>query len=112
MECAFDSSGGNDQFDSSVTACCDAVGLRTRVMTSSQSHPAMSPNRIYSGKFQGLNVGGPPDRCDLRGQMKEAAGTKATEIKCPACNGIGYPVVMQPVQPGRKIYPAKCKKCG
>lgn len=44
--------------------------------------------------------------------MKEAAGTKATEIKCPACNGTGYPVVMQPVQPGRKIYPAKCKKCG
>jgi len=44
--------------------------------------------------------------------MKGAAGTKATEIKCPACNGTGYPMVMQPVQPGRKIYPAKCKKCG
>ena len=44
--------------------------------------------------------------------MKEAADTKASETKCPACNGTGYPVVMQPVQPGRKIYPAPCKKCG
>ena len=33
------------------------------------------------------------------------------EQECPACNGTGYPVVMQPVQPGRKIYPAPCKKC-
>jgi hypothetical protein len=33
------------------------------------------------------------------------ADTKTTEIKCPACNGIGYPKVMQPVRPGRKIYP-------
>ncbi len=44
--------------------------------------------------------------------MKEAADTKVTETKCPACNGTGYPVVMQPVRPGRKIYPAPCKKCG
>jgi len=41
--------------------------------------------------------------------MKEAADTKETETNCPACNGTGYPVVLQPVQPGRKIYPAKCK---
>ena len=33
------------------------------------------------------------------------ADTKTTEIKCPACNGIGYPKVMQPLRPGRKIYP-------
>jgi DnaJ-class molecular chaperone len=44
--------------------------------------------------------------------MKEAADTKTAETKCPACNGTGYPVVMQPVQPGRKIYPAPCKECG
>ncbi len=37
---------------------------------------------------------------------------KPTEHKCPACNGTGYPVVMQPVQPGRKIYPAPFKECG
>jgi DnaJ-class molecular chaperone len=35
-----------------------------------------------------------------------------TEQECPACNGTGYPVVMQPVRPGRKIYPPPCKKCG
>jgi hypothetical protein len=28
------------------------------------------------------------------------------------CNGTGYPVLMQPVRPGRKIYPAPSKKCG
>ncbi len=36
---------------------------------------------------------------------------KPTESNCPACNGTGYPVVMQ-LTPGRKIYPAPCKKCG
>jgi hypothetical protein len=35
-----------------------------------------------------------------------------SESKCPACNGTGYPVLTQPMQPGRKIYPAACKKCG
>jgi hypothetical protein len=35
-----------------------------------------------------------------------------TEQKCPACNGTGYSVVMQPVRPGRKIYPAPRQKCG
>jgi DnaJ-class molecular chaperone len=34
------------------------------------------------------------------------------EHKCTACNGTGFPVVMKAVQPGRKIYPAPCKKCG
>jgi DnaJ-class molecular chaperone len=34
------------------------------------------------------------------------------EQECPACNGTGYPVVTQPVQPGHKIYPAPCKNCG
>jgi DnaJ-class molecular chaperone len=43
--------------------------------------------------------------------MKEPAANP-TEHKCPACNGTGYPVVTQPVQLGRKIYPAPCKECG
>lgn len=34
------------------------------------------------------------------------------EITCSACNGSGFPEVKQPDQPGRKIYPAKCKECG
>jgi DnaJ-class molecular chaperone len=53
----------------------------------------------------------PPTRRPRRFQMKKPP-TKPTESKCPACNGTGYPVVIQPVQPGRKIYPAPCKKCG
>jgi DnaJ-class molecular chaperone len=34
-----------------------------------------------------------------------------SEIKCAACNGAGYPKVKQPVEPGRRIYPAPCKEC-
>jgi hypothetical protein len=35
----------------------------------------------------------------------------STEVKCPACEGTGFPKVKQPVQPGRRIYPAQCEKC-
>ena len=34
--------------------------------------------------------------------------TKIKERTCEACMGTGYPVVLQPVQPGRKIYPVEC----
>jgi DnaJ-class molecular chaperone len=34
-----------------------------------------------------------------------------TEIICPACDGIGFPKVQQPAEPGRKIYPPACKQC-
>jgi len=37
--------------------------------------------------------------------------TKIKEHTCEACMGTGYPVVLQPVQPGRKIYPVKCTAC-
>jgi hypothetical protein len=46
----------------------------------------------------------------LKGQMKKPS-MKPTEHECPACNGTGFPVVMQPVQPGRKIYPVQCMNC-
>jgi hypothetical protein len=36
---------------------------------------------------------------------------KPKEIRCPACEGTGFPNVKQPVQPGRKIYPPPCKEC-
>jgi DnaJ-class molecular chaperone len=36
---------------------------------------------------------------------------KPIEHKCPACDGTGFPVVMQPVLLGRKIYPVQCKEC-
>jgi DnaJ-class molecular chaperone len=37
--------------------------------------------------------------------------TRIKEHTCEACMGTGYPVVMQPAQPGRKIYPVKCNAC-
>jgi len=37
---------------------------------------------------------------------------KIKEHICEACNGTGFPVVMQPVKPGRKIYPVQCRSCG
>jgi DnaJ-class molecular chaperone len=37
---------------------------------------------------------------------------KPSEQECAACNGTGFAVVMQPVQPGRKIYPPRCEDCG
>ena len=33
------------------------------------------------------------------------------EIDCPACDGTGFPKVKQPVQPGRKIFAARCEQC-
>jgi DnaJ-class molecular chaperone len=36
---------------------------------------------------------------------------KISEHTCQACNGTGFPVVTQPVQPDRKIYPGRCKEC-
>ena len=36
---------------------------------------------------------------------------KINEHMCPACNGTGFPVVTQPVQPGRRLYPMKCELC-
>ena len=40
------------------------------------------------------------------------SSVKPIEHKCPVCNGNGFPRVMQPVKPGRKIYPVQCKNCG
>jgi DnaJ-class molecular chaperone len=38
---------------------------------------------------------------------------KATaEKECSACGGTGFPPTKQPAQPGRRIYPAPCEKCG
>ncbi len=34
-----------------------------------------------------------------------------TEHDCPACNGTGFPAVVQPVRPGFRIYPVQCKEC-
>jgi DnaJ-class molecular chaperone len=34
------------------------------------------------------------------------------EVQCAACDGTGFPlVILQPIKPGHKIYPAPCKEC-
>ena len=38
--------------------------------------------------------------------------TLPREMKCDACDGTGFPKVKQPSEPGRRIYPAPCRKCG
>jgi DnaJ-class molecular chaperone len=35
----------------------------------------------------------------------------ATEVRCDACNGTGKVPVVEP-EPGRRIYPGRCAKCG
>lgn len=52
-----------------------------------------------------------PEGRQLRRHERLDMTPKIKEHSCPACNGTGFPVVMQPVQPGRKIYPVKCKSC-
>lgn len=42
----------------------------------------------------------------------EARRLRDRSLKCDACDGTGYPKVKQPAQPGRRIFPAPCKKCG
>ena len=36
---------------------------------------------------------------------------KIKEHTCADCKGTGFPEVMQPAKPGRKIYPGQCKAC-
>ncbi len=33
------------------------------------------------------------------------------EVKCDACGGTGLAPVVQPSEPGKRIYPPPCKKC-
>jgi DnaJ-class molecular chaperone len=42
---------------------------------------------------------------------KTLSNEVSAEINCPACGGTGFPAIAQPLQPGRKIYPARCKQC-
>ena len=45
--------------------------------------------------------------------MKKSKPKKVLqEVKCPACEGTGFPlVILQPIKQGHKIYPARCEEC-
>ena len=45
-----------------------------------------------------------------RGRARQEDTEGRSEVKCDACDGRGHPSV-QAVAPGRRIYPAPCKKC-
>jgi len=94
-----------------LRAAPDAADRRLRDHRKFDGIPLCHQTGYISESSKGGTEGLRPIAATGEAEMK-AAGTKATETKCPACNGTGYPVVMQPVQPGRKIYPAPCKKCG
>ena len=47
-----------------------------------------------------------------RPERSKNMASKNNEHTCPGCKGTGLPVVAQPVQPGHKIGPLKCKACG
>jgi DnaJ-class molecular chaperone len=42
---------------------------------------------------------------------KLRASMTVAEVVCDACDGAGIPKATQPSTPGRRIYPAPCKKC-
>jgi len=51
------------------------------------------------------------EAAQLRRPERPNMTPKIREHTCLACNGTGFPLVLQPVQPGRKIFPVKCEAC-
>ena len=48
----------------------------------------------------------------MKASFKELRkNSKEVEIRCDACDGRGIPSAVQPLQPGRRVYPAPCRKC-
>jgi hypothetical protein len=48
---------------------------------------------------------------ELRTVRRGMKKPRPIEFECEACKGTGFPPVRQP-EPGRRIYPAPCRKCG
>jgi hypothetical protein len=48
---------------------------------------------------------------DVKGFRMKRRVANPTEQRCPACDGTGVTAAIQPVQPGRRIYPPPCAEC-
>jgi hypothetical protein len=46
----------------------------------------------------------------MKRKTTKSDGADPIEHKCPACSGTGFPAVVQPMRPGRRIYPAPCAR--
>jgi len=75
-----------------------------------------SPGRVSScactGTLEHLSLANDASLCLVGAMAGSKMKPKIKEHICEACNGTGFPVVMQPVKPGRKIYPVQCRSCG
>jgi DnaJ-class molecular chaperone len=67
-----------------------------------------------------LHLGARHWACQIEGHQRGIAGkvrlktrvANPTEQRCPACDGTGVLAAVQPVLPGRRLYPPPCKECG
>jgi DnaJ-class molecular chaperone len=49
---------------------------------------------------------------DMKGFQMKSRVANFTEQICPACDSTGVLAAVQPVLPGRRIYPPPCETCG
>jgi DnaJ-class molecular chaperone len=72
-----------------------------------------SRQRKYYSKATGFPSSGSRASHDGReGVGMKTRVSNPSEQRCPACDGTGVLAVIQPVQPGHRIYPPPCKECG
>ena len=70
-----------------------------------------APSRGVTGhRTAAAAVTGEPG-LELRTVRRGMKKSRPIEFECEACKGTGFPPVQQP-EPGRRIYPAPCRKCG
>jgi DnaJ-class molecular chaperone len=47
----------------------------------------------------------------MRRNRSRGPNDPVKERDCPGCNGTGFVAVVQPKQPGRRIFAPRCSKC-
>ena len=73
-------------------------------------------DRIFRGRTAAFAVGRTnlflvePSTIRVKYNMTKKDAPK--ERECPDCAGTGFQKVKQPEQPGRRIYPPRCSRCG